>query len=351
MNNSNKVLYCNVTNMENYRGIEENAILSGGKYVKEHGVGFELFNFKEIGGFYYGFVQPPIGNTKISKSSTEINKHKFARIGIENLGASKKEQFVDGINVIWSTTIPGKGRTIIGWYKNARVYREQQILDGNERRFAFANGETDIASYYIVCKIEDGILLTKDGRVFVLEKNILGQANIGYGKEEFNQKVLNYVNNYQGPRLYDKYTLKTEIDKEIDKVPDVYKDSVIKTRIGQSAYRSSLIHKFHGKCALCGVEGNDFLIASHIKPWKDCDDGEHLDENNGLLLCPNHDKVFDMHLISFDEDGKIVISKKLSKINLVFLNINENYKINVNQSNIKYLKHHLSFFRKQDEYY
>ncbi|MGQ7096730.1 HNH endonuclease, partial [Escherichia coli] len=28
------------------------------------------------------------------------------------------------------------------------------------------------------------------------------------------------------------------------------------------------------------------LVASHIKPWKDCNDKERIDFYNGLLLCP-----------------------------------------------------------------
>ena len=48
------------------------------------------------------------------------------------------------------------------------------------------------------------------------------------------------------------------------------------------------------------------LIASHIKPWKDSDENERLDIDNGLLLCPNHDKAFDRGYISFDDNGLII---------------------------------------------
>ena len=290
-----KILFCNIAPMEKYEGIEKNAVLSGGKYVEQHGVGFELFNFLEVNGHYYGFVQPPIGNLKNDLNNAETNKFKLAKIRIERLGASKKEEFIDGVTIVWVTTIPNQGRTIIGWYQNARLYRNQQLLNNEDRKFAYPNGEIDIASYYMVCKVEDALLIPINNRKFILKKKILGQANIGYGNKDFNQEILQYIKDYDGPSIYDKYALKKIIDTEIENIPDKYKESIIKTRIGQSSYRASLISKFNGKCALCGIKGNELLIASHIKAWKDCEDGEHLDENNGLLLCPNHDKIFDKH--------------------------------------------------------
>lgn len=74
------------------------------------------------------------------------------------------------------------------------------------------------------------------------------------------------------------------------------------------------------------------LIASHIKPWKDSTNEERLDVNNGLPLCLNHDTLFDKHLISFDADGKIVVSDTLKEIDRVFKNVNLKIKIDVRQS-------------------
>src|SRR5690606_24476070 len=48
---------------------------------------------------------------------------------------------------------------------------------------------------------------------------------------------------------------------------------------------------------------------SHIKPWKDATNGERTDPNNGLVLSPLYDKLFDKHMISFDEDGKIMLGR------------------------------------------
>ena len=55
-----------------------------------------------------------------------------------------------------------------------------------------------------------------------------------------------------------------------------------------------MLKKYHSKCCLCGVDDDALLVASHIKPWAKSDEHEKLDLDNGLLLCPNHDKLFDL---------------------------------------------------------
>ena len=63
----------------------------------------------------------------------------------------------------------------------------------------------------------------------------------------------------------------------------------------------------------------EVLRASHIKPWKDCNNGERLDGDNGLLLVANIDALFDRGLISFGADGSIIRSKSLSEGDLKML--------------------------------
>jgi putative restriction endonuclease len=52
------------------------------------------------------------------------------------------------------------------------------------------------------------------------------------------------------------------------------------------------------------------LIASHIKPWRKSTDEEKLDQNNGLLLSPHVDRLFDSGLISFADDGQILCASE-----------------------------------------
>jgi transposase len=50
------------------------------------------------------------------------------------------------------------------------------------------------------------------------------------------------------------------------------------------------------------------LRASHIRPWRDSDNEARLDGENGLLLTPTIDHLFDRGFISFEDDGRLLIS-------------------------------------------
>ncbi|WP_223553926.1 HNH endonuclease [Lysinibacillus sphaericus] len=117
------------------------------------------------------------------------------------------------------------------------------------------------------------------------------------------------------------------------------KERLIKSRIGQGKFKKLLIER-ECKCALCGVTDPRVLIASHIKPWSASTNEERLDVNNGLLLCPNHDALFDKHLISFDLQGKIAISQTLDETARAFLNVNGELRVKLNEKQLSYMDGH-----------
>jgi hypothetical protein len=68
------------------------------------------------------------------------------------------------------------------------------------------------------------------------------------------------------------------------------------------------------RCRLTGVADLRFLRASHIKPWARCLSGnERIDGNNGLLLSPHADFLFDRGWISFEDNGALLRSDLLPK--------------------------------------
>ncbi len=100
-----------------------------------------------------------------------------------------------------------------------------------------------------------------------------------------------------------------------------------------------MVGKYKG-CCLCGIKDEKFLVASHIKPWRACDSGEKLDDENGLLLCPNHDKLFDGGYITFDDSGRILISKEISEVEREILNVKNDSIIELSDENKRYLEYH-----------
>jgi hypothetical protein len=86
---------------------------------------------------------------------------------------------------------------------------------------------------------------------------------------------------------------------------------LIKCRIGQGKFRQALIDYWQA-CAVTGYKDIGLLVASHIKPWRECTNAERLNQFNGLLLIPNLDRAFDAGLITFRQDGLIWLSPHLS---------------------------------------
>lgn len=89
------------------------------------------------------------------------------------------------------------------------------------------------------------------------------------------------------------------------------KQQLISARRGQGIFKAN-VRLNEDRCRLTEVTDPQFLIASHIKPWRDCNDQEKLDGCNGLLLSPHVDRMFDRGIISFEDDGTILKSKRLS---------------------------------------
>ena len=88
-------------------------------------------------------------------------------------------------------------------------------------------------------------------------------------------------------------------------------EALRKYRLGQDRFRAALI-KLRKQCYVTGITKTEFLRASHIKPWSESNDSERLDPHNGLLLSPNYDHLFDHAYISFNDDGGILVSPKIT---------------------------------------
>lgn len=128
--------------------------------------------------------------------------------------------------------------------------------------------------------------------------------------------------------------------KEYLSLSDTERDTIIKSRIGQGQFRQSLINywKF---CAITSCTELKLLKASHIKPWAKSSVTERLSLYNGILLSPTLDACFDSGFISFDNIGKILISKALSEKDMVTLSINKEMQLSkIEPGHNKYLEYH-----------
>lgn len=90
------------------------------------------------------------------------------------------------------------------------------------------------------------------------------------------------------------------------------KDQISKTkvRIGQAYYRKMIISIYAGKCCVTGMDVQNLLRASHIVPWAK-DKENRMNPENGLCLSGTYDLAFDQHLISFDEEYRMIVGKEI----------------------------------------
>lgn len=91
-------------------------------------------------------------------------------------------------------------------------------------------------------------------------------------------------------------------------IADTERTALIKARRGQGLFREN-VRRIERACRVTRVENPEHLVASHTKPWRDCDSAaERLDGENGFLLTPTIDHLFDRGFISFENNGRLLIS-------------------------------------------
>ena len=115
---------------------------------------------------------------------------------------------------------------------------------------------------------------------------------------------------------------------------------LVTSRVGQGYYRHEILQRFQGKCAVTGADSEELLIASHIVPWRDSNEFERLDVDNGILLSPTYDALFDKHLISFSDEGKILLSSAVPESLFSSLGVTGDETVDVFGGMKAYLRRH-----------
>ncbi len=119
-----------------------------------------------------------------------------------------------------------------------------------------------------------------------------------------------------------------------------------KIRVGQSKFREKLEPIWNNACPICGVSLRDILRASYSKPWKDCSKEERLDPFNGILLCCNHDTLYNKGYISFNAKGNILISEKIEEKDYDKFLLNADIKIPTETEHKPYFSWHKKYIFK-----
>lgn len=267
--------------MNHYNGIDGDSIERGGKY-NQHSIGHEVCNFSNNAGTLYGYVRPT------------------GRIKIEKLGASKKDDSVSGVTVVWTAGPESGGTVVVGWYKDATVYRDAQTI-AKPSKLQRKNG---ISSYRIKATADKAMLLPVEQRELIIPRAVkggIGQSNVWFADKKESQKIVESV-----ITLIDSGTLRP--------LPDIDQNqSILEGNPRLVAHlrreRSSVIVKAKkeatqqamGKlcCEACGFDfkdvygefGDGFCEVHHIQPLSKADGVVRTELKDLAIVCSNCHRV------------------------------------------------------------
>lgn len=137
-------------------------------------------------------------------------------------------------------------------------------------------------------------------------------------------------------------TLQNTLNSNPEAGTDIEK--IVKARVSQGSFRRLLLLERH-QCNLCDITTTSVLRASHIKEWSASSREERIDVNNGLLLCANHDALFDRHQISFEPNtGDICISASIDDEQREALNLPDSFNLSMSDRMKSYMQIHYKKF-------
>jgi hypothetical protein len=105
------------------------------------------------------------------------------------------------------------------------------------------------------------------------------------------------------------------------RVPETERTAIVLARRGQGLFKER-VNRIERACRITGVDRIEHLRASHCKPWRDATNEERLDGENGLLLTPNADHLFDRGFIGFEDNGDVLVSPVAHTESLARMGIN-----------------------------
>jgi hypothetical protein len=114
------------------------------------------------------------------------------------------------------------------------------------------------------------------------------------------------------PELQDDLVRDLEQIQNDKQISETTRQALINARLGQGQFRADLERRWNGLCAVTGCGISAMLRASHIKPWSKSSNRDRLNPSNGILLAAHLDALFDCRLISFADDGTMLVSAQVA---------------------------------------
>lgn len=243
---------------------------------------------------------------------TFLNEWSAVGAIIENKEGEAIQDLMD-LDNLNENTAKRRISTIKSWYKELTKRLKQQIQDSG-----------------ITSEVADKI---------IIDNNNLLQKKQKAKIDKNNEKIANALD-----------SIPKEIIQGEEDNSNYDKLILTKARKGHHKFTKGVKEFWNNCCAITNIEETDLLINSHIISWADSIGLEKVDPNNGLLLEPTYDKLFDRHLISFEDNGYMLISQHLSLKTRNILGLDGSQKLSkpLTEKAKHYMLHHRNkFYDKQ----
>jgi hypothetical protein len=116
--------------------------------------------------------------------------------------------------------------------------------------------------------------------------------------------------------------------EQMTALPATEREQLIDARVGQGRFRG-LVYQRERACRVTRVDRPEHLIASHIRPWRHSDNDQRLDPENGLMLTPDVDHLFDRGFLTFTDRGRVVYSRAVDTTSLLRMGLDPDLTMDV----------------------
>ena len=276
------MIFCNIAHMVFYRGRSHwDSPVGGGSYPEKE----EDRNFEPLGDYTYGYVPARARTIDVSRIGLVQGEAVCVR-ALDRIPCCDAR--TEGVDVVWTATSPERGRVVVGWYRNATVFRHLQRC---------AHG-----LYHIKARTTDCRLLPLDKRMKIESRGEgrPGRTPVWYAESRYGAKVRQRVLRRMSEaarQVFDRQDLETKVAEFDGSVrPQGTKKPWRDQRHVAVVARDPEVHAWilqtaNGRCELCGSSapftrprGDLYLEIHHVDRL--ADGGADIPDN-AVALCPN----------------------------------------------------------------
>ncbi len=245
---------------------------------------------------------------------------------------------------VWEDQIraTNEGEVVEVFWDKPRLDTHKQTYD--ERREHVARLDSGARGYGVICRAVDTSPTGPREIAGFDERELLRLGNLTRSGPTHVAKIVGRFPVSEVHRITEPAgELATDLDAVLQdpELDPTTKERLVDARIGQGIFRAGVLNLWDHRCCVTGSTLREAIRASHIKPWRLSSNIERLDSSNGLPLLASFDALFDAGLISFSDNGHMVVSSMVNDTERIILDLaQKSLRKRPSERTAAYLAHH-----------